>query len=111
MKTEKLIKNLENHISTLDIVKDRKTIRFIRRSIIALKDREKDLDEVSRETPELTNGTYYLALTIEGKWGIALWKSDKWWSDENQDDRLSFGIKDDFIKAYYNLPSKQEQPC
>jgi hypothetical protein len=58
------------------------------------------------KTAELVNGKYYLILTIENKWGIALWR-DKWWSDEYQDGKLLMGIRDDFIKEYYPLPIEQ----
>jgi len=54
--------------------------------------------------PKLNNGTYYLVLTIFDKWAILLWK-DKWWSDECQDEKLMFGIKDEFVKTYYSMPT------
>ena len=70
---------------------------------------EQYADEVSREEkPELKNNTYYLVLTIENKWGIALWK-DKWWDSPEQDNSLAFGIKDEWIKTWYNLPNQQKE--
>jgi hypothetical protein len=56
-----------------------------------------------REKPELINETYYLVLTVKDKWGIAFWK-DKWWDSPEQDFGLAFGIKDEWIKTWYNLP-------
>jgi len=66
----------------------------------------KSEEEIKDLKAELVNGKYYLTLTIENKWGVALWK-DKWWSDEYQDGKLLMGIRDDFIKEYYPLPPKQ----
>jgi hypothetical protein len=61
------------------------------------------------KTAELINGKYYLILTIENKWGVALWE-DKWWSDEYQDGKVLMGIREDFIKEYYSLPLEQNTP-
>jgi len=31
---------------------------------------------------------------------------EKWWDNPNQDGQLSFGIKEEWIKEWYNLPNK-----
>lgn len=48
---------------------------------------------------------YYLTKTIENKWGICYWDGVKFWDDPNQDGKLSFGIKRDWIKEWHVLPS------
>ena len=48
---------------------------------------------------------YYLIKTIEDKWGIAYWDGIKFWDYPNQDGKLSFGIKREWIKEWHNLPS------
>lgn len=47
---------------------------------------------------------YYLTKTKEDKWGIAFWDGNKFWDDPNQDGKLAFGIRRDFIKEWYLLP-------
>lgn len=54
---------------------------------------------------EKINGTYYLTKTIEDKWGVALWDKNKWWADNDQNGKTLFGIKDEWIKEFYLLPS------
>jgi len=48
---------------------------------------------------------YYLTKTENDKWGIAYWDGNKFWDDPTQDRKLTFGIRRDFIKEWYLLPS------
>lgn len=48
---------------------------------------------------------YYLAKTENNKWGIVYWDGNKFWDDPAQDGKLAFGIRRDFIKEWYLLPS------
>ena len=48
---------------------------------------------------------YYLTKTENDKWGIAYWDGNKFWDDPAQDGKLAFGIRRDFIKEWYLLPS------
>lgn len=50
---------------------------------------------------------YYFAKTIENKWGVLLRKDNHWFDDKNQDGKLLFGIKEDFIIEYRPI----EIPC
>jgi hypothetical protein len=47
---------------------------------------------------------YYLTKTIEDKWGVTWWDGIKWWDDPNQDGKLSFELKQEWIKDWYFLP-------
>ena len=48
---------------------------------------------------------YYLTKTENDKWGIAYWDGKKFWDDPAQDGKIAFGIRRDFIKEWYLLPS------
>ena len=48
---------------------------------------------------------YYLTKTENNKWGIAYWDGNKFWDDPAQDGKLAFGVRRDFIKEWYLLPS------
>lgn len=52
--------------------------------------------------PEIKD--YYLTKTIEDKWAVAYWDGVKFWDDPNQDGKLNFGIKREWIKEWHSLP-------
>jgi len=54
------------------------------------------------------NGRYEVT-TENGDVGIALWKNNKWWMDDYLDSKVLFGLRDDFIIAFRELPKPHQE--
>ena len=47
---------------------------------------------------------HYLTILKDGRCEVMLWKEDKWWYDETQQEGLLFGMKDDYIIKWMAKP-------
>jgi len=108
----------EDHLPLVDLLSTGETILEGKQEIENIVEQISfDLDELDIES-EITSKIekikagvhdpnkkgYYLTKTIEDKWGIAYWDGIKFWDDPNQDGKLAFGIKREFIKLWFTLP-------
>ena len=70
-----------------------------------LSENKDEYEVYEKETCDPPEVGYYLTKTEEDKWGIAYWDGNKFWDDPAQDGKLAFGLRRDFIKEWYLLPS------